>query len=73
MLPVLVSLLGFLLLLLLCTEEFRGTLWSFWKRQTSGSSRKYLAYPLAFLAAVAALGLIAFSMWLLLSSGFSYD
>ncbi|MEJ2069227.1 MAG: hypothetical protein P8X65_01660 [Syntrophobacterales bacterium] len=67
------SALGFLLLLLLLTEEFRDSLRKLWRRFTSRPRRKYLAYPLALVLGLAALGLIGFSLWFFVSSTFSYD
>ncbi len=68
-----ISLLGFLLILLLCTEEFQGGLRKLWQGQTSQPGGKYLDYPLALVLGVAAAGLIVFSLWSFMSTTFSYD
>jgi uncharacterized BrkB/YihY/UPF0761 family membrane protein len=73
MASMLISLLGFLLILLLCTKEFRNALNKLWQRLISKPRGKYLAYPLAFALVVAAAGLMVFSLWSLLAAGFSYD
>jgi len=73
MLKILLALAGFVLLLLLCTEEFRDSLGRQWRRLTAHPPGKYLAYPLAALLAVAAAGLILWSLWSFLSTPFSYD
>lgn len=73
MMDLVISLLGFLLILLLCTEEFRGVLRKLWHRQISQPGGKYLAYPLALVLGVAAAGLIVFSLWSFMSTTFSYD
>jgi hypothetical protein len=69
----LITLLGFLLILLLCTEEFRGGLKRLWRRHTSKSRAKYLAYPVAVVLGLAAAGLIVFSLWTFMATTFSYD
>jgi len=73
MLNLAVSVLGFLLILLLCTEEFREALRKLWQRHTSRPRGKYLAYPLALVLGLAAAGLIGFSLWFFVSTTFSYD
>lgn len=73
MLNLLLTALGFLLILLLCTEEFRESLKKLWQRQTSQPGGKYLAYPVALALGLAAAGLIGFSLWTFLSTTFSYD
>ena len=73
MMDLLISLLGFLLILLLCTEEFRAALKKFWQRHASQPRAKYLAYPLALVLVLAAAGLIGFSLWFFMSTTFSYD
>ncbi len=73
MLKILLSAAGFLILLLLCTEEFRGSLRRQWQRLRAHSPGKYPAYPLAALLAVAAAGLILLALWSFLSTTFSYD
>jgi hypothetical protein len=64
---------GFLLLLLLFTEEF----WSFqkylWQRLTVRPWMKYPAYPLAAVLLLAAAGCIIFFLWSVVSTRFSYD
>jgi hypothetical protein len=73
MAKILISLLGFLVILLLCTEEVRASLKNLWTRRTQTRRGKYLAYPLAVALALAAAGLILFSLWTFLAIPFSYD
>jgi uncharacterized BrkB/YihY/UPF0761 family membrane protein len=73
MAKILLSILGFLVILLLCTEEFRDALKKFWRNHTRTRREKFWAYPLALALALAAAGLIVFSLWVFLSSAFSYD
>jgi hypothetical protein len=73
MMNLVISLLGFLLILLLLTEEFREALKKLWQRLTSQPRGKYLAYPLALVLVLAAAGLIVFSLWTFMSITFSYD
>ena len=73
MLKILLSAAGFLILILLCTEEFREALRRQWQRLNALPPGKYLAYPLAALLAVAAAGLILLALWSFLSTTFSYD
>lgn len=73
MLNILISTLGFVLLLLLLTEEFRDSLKKLWTQLTSKPRGKYLAYPLAVALVLAAAGLMAFSLWSFVSTTFSYD
>ena len=73
MMDLFITLLGFFLILLLLTEEFREFLKKLWHRQTSQPGGKYLAYPLALVLGVAAAGLIVFSLWSFMSTTFSYD
>ena len=73
MLSLALSVIGFLLILLLLTEEFRDTLQKLWQRFTSQPRGKYLAYPLALVLGLAAAGLIGFSLWFFVSTTFSYD
>ena len=73
MMDLFITLLGFLLILLLCTEEFRGGLKKLWQKHTSQPGGKYLAYPLALVLGVAAAGLIVFSLWTFMTTTFSYD
>jgi hypothetical protein len=73
MLKILLSAAGFLLLILLCSEEFRDSLQRQWRRLTALPRGKYLAYPLAAALALAAAGLILFALWSFLSTTFSYD
>jgi CRISPR/Cas system-associated protein Cas10 (large subunit of type III CRISPR-Cas system) len=73
MVNILISAVGFLLIILLCTEEFREALKTLWRRLTARPGAKYLAYPLAVVLILAAAGLILFSLWSLLSTRFSYD
>ena len=65
--------LGFFLILLLLTEEFRDTLRQVWRWLTLRPRGKYLAYPLALVLGLAAAGLIGFSLWFFVSTTFSYD
>lgn len=69
----LVSLLGFLVILLLCSEEGRASLKDLWHRHTRTRREKLLAYPLAGALVLAAAGLILFSLWTFFASPFSYD
>ena len=73
MVNILISAVGFLLIILLCTEEFRGALKSLWLRLTARPRAKYLAYPLAFVLILAAAGIIIFSLWSFVATTFSYD
>ena len=73
MLNLALSALGFFLILLLLTEEFRDTLRQVWRWLTSRPRGKYLAYPLALVLGLAAAGLIGFSLWFFVSTTFSYD
>jgi hypothetical protein len=73
MVNILISVLGFVLLLLLLTEEFRDSLRQLWRRFSSQPRGKYLAYPLALVLGLAAAGLIGFSLWFFVSTTFSYD
>ena len=73
MLSLAFSVIGFLLILLLLTEEFRDTLRQVWRRFTLRPRGKYLAYPLALVLGLAAAGLIGFSLWFFVSTTFSYD
>lgn len=73
MLNILLSTVGFLLLILLFTEEFWGFLKYLWRRLTVRPWMKYLAYPLAAALLLAAAGCIVFFLWSLVSTKFSYD
>ena len=73
MVNIFISAVGFLLIILLCTEEFRDFLKDLWRRFTVRPGMKFLAYPLAAALALAAAGLIAFSLWSFISTTFSYD
>jgi len=73
MVNLLISVLGFILILLLLTEEFRDTLRQLWRRFTSRPRGKYLAYPVALVLGLAAVGLIGFSLWFFVTTTFSYD
>jgi hypothetical protein len=64
---------GFLLLILLFTEEFRGFLKYLWRRLTVKPWMRYLAYPLAAALLLAAAGCIGFFLWSVVSTKFSYD
>jgi hypothetical protein len=63
MTKILLAILGFLVILLLLTEECRDALKKFWSRHTRTHRAKYLAYPLALVLALAAAGLMVFSLW----------
>lgn len=64
---------GFLLIILLATEEFRDAL-QYLRRQLMAKPRlQYLVYPLAAVLGLAAAGLIALSLWSLVTGRFSYD
>jgi hypothetical protein len=73
MLNILFAAVGFLLIILLLTEEFRDFLKYFWQKFTVRPWMKYLAYPLAAALILVAAGFIAFSLWTLFSTKFSYD
>ncbi len=73
MVKILLSAVGFLLIILLCAEEFRNFLRQIWQRLTVRPWMKYLAYPLAAVLALTAAGLILFALWAFLSTTFSYD
>jgi hypothetical protein len=64
---------GFLLIILLLTQEFRDLLKNLWRKSTVRPGMKYLAYPIAAALFVIAVGFIVFSLWCLLSTRFSYD
>ncbi len=73
MTKILLAILGLLIILLLLTEEFRDALKKFWRNHTRTRRGKFWAYPLALVLALAAAGLIVFSLWVFLSAAFSYD
>jgi hypothetical protein len=73
MVNILLSAVGFLLIILLLTEEFRDFLKHLWRRLTVRPWMKYLAYPLAAALLLAATGFIIFALWSLVSTKFSYD
>jgi|GEM_PF-2173145 hypothetical protein len=73
MLKVLLSAAGFLLFILLCSEEFRKYLLHYWRRALASSRGKYWAYPVAAALALAAAGLMLFALWSLVTATFSYD
>jgi uncharacterized BrkB/YihY/UPF0761 family membrane protein len=73
MAKILLSILGFLVILLLLTEEFRDALKKIWRGHTRTRREKFFAYPLAFALALAAAGLIVFSLWSFFAIPFSYD
>jgi ABC-type uncharacterized transport system permease subunit len=72
-LNILFAAVGFLLIILLLTEEFRDLLKNLWRRFTVRPWMKYLAYPLAAALFLVAVGLIVFALWSLFSTKFSYD
>jgi hypothetical protein len=73
MLNILFAAVGFLLIILLLTEEFRDFLKYLWQKFTVRPWMKYLAYPLAAALLLVTVGFIAFSLWTLFSTKFSYD
>jgi hypothetical protein len=73
MLNILFAAVGFLLIILLLTEEFRDLLKYLWRQFTVRPWMKFLAYPLAAALFLVALGFIAFALWSLFSTKFSYD
>jgi amino acid transporter len=73
MTKILLAILGFLVILLLLTEECRDALKKFWSRHTRTRLEKFFAYPRALVLALAAAGLILFSLWTFLAIPFSYD
>jgi hypothetical protein len=73
MIDILLSAAGFLVFILLCSEEFRESLKRLWRRAFTFPGGRYLAYPLAALLGLAAAGLMLFALWSLLSTTFSYD
>jgi hypothetical protein len=73
MVNILLFTVGFLLLILLFTEEFWGFLKYLWRRLTVRPWMKYLAYPLAAALLLAAAGCIGFFLWSVVSTTFSYD
>jgi hypothetical protein len=73
MVNILLFTVGFLLLILLFTEEFWGLLKYLWRRLTVKPWMKYLAYPLAAALLLAAAGCIGFFLWSVVSTKFSYD
>jgi small-conductance mechanosensitive channel len=73
MLNILFAAVGFLLIILLLTEEFRDFLKYLWRQLTVRPGMKYLAYPLAAALFLVAAGFIVFSLWSLFSTKFSYD
>jgi ABC-type uncharacterized transport system permease subunit len=72
-LNILFAAVGFLLIILLLTEEFRDLLKNLWRRFTVRPWMKYLAYSLAAALFLVAVGLIVFALWSLFSTKFSYD
>jgi hypothetical protein len=73
MLNIFFAAVGFLLIILLLTEEFRDFLKYHWQKFKVRPRIKYLAYPLAAALFLFAAGFIAFSLWTLFSTKFSYD
>ena len=73
MLNILFATVGFLLIILFLTKEFWDFLKYLWQRITVRPWMKYLAYPLAAALFLVALGFMAFSLWTLFSTKFSYD
>lgn len=73
MVNILLFTVGFLLLLLLFTEDFWSFLKNLWRRLGVRPWMKYLAYPLAVALILAAAGCIGFFLWSVLSIKFSYD
>ena len=73
MLNILFAAVGFLLIILLLTEEFRDFLIYLWQKYTVRPWIKFLAYPLAVALILIAASFITFSLWTLFSTKFSYD
>jgi len=73
MVNILLFTIGFLLLLLLFTEEFWSFLKYLWLRLAVRPWMQYLAYPLAAVLLLAAAGCIVFFLWSVVSTRFSYD
>ena len=73
MLNILFAAVGFLLIILLLTEEFRDFLKYLWQQLKVRPWMKYLAYPLAAALFLIAVGFIVFFLWTLFSTKFSYD
>lgn len=73
MVDLLLSAAGFLVFILLCSEDFRQLIKDWWQRSSAFPGGKYLAYPLAAALALAAAGLMLFALWSLLSATFSYE
>ncbi len=73
MVNIFLTALGFLLILLLVTEEFREALKNLWMHLMSRPWGKYLAYPLALVLGLVTTGLILYSLWSFVSTTFSYD
>lgn len=73
MVKILLSAGGFLVFILLCSEDFREALKHCWRRSCTSPRGKYLAYPLAAVLALAMAGLMFFALWSFMSATFSYD
>jgi hypothetical protein len=73
MLNILFAAIGFLLIILLLTEEFRDFLKNLWRQFTVRPWMKYIGYPLVAVLFLIAVGFIVFSLWTLFSTTFSYD
>jgi hypothetical protein len=73
MLPLLLSVAGVLVIGLLCSEEVRALVQRLRQRPPQNPRVRYALYTLAALLALAAAGLILFSLWFLLTTRFSYD
>ena len=73
MLPILLSLVGVLVIGLLCSEEFRALVQRLRQRPPQTPGARFALYALAALLALAALGIIVFSILSLISGKFSYD
>ena len=73
MVNILLFTVGFLLLLLLFTEDFWSFLKNLWRRLGVRPWMKYLAFTLAVALILAAAGCIGFFLWSVLSTKFSYD
>lgn len=73
MLPILLSVAGLLIIGLLCSEEFRALVKRLRQRPPQNHGTRYALCALAILLALAAAGLLIFSLLSLFSSKFSYD
>ena len=73
MLPILLSVAGLLIIGLLCSEEFRALVKRLRQGRPQNPGTRYALYVLGAVLALAAAGLLVFSLLSLFSSKFSYD